>query len=180
MKNLLASLNPINTKAAEIDWQVVYEHSLPKVFHYFCYKVGDPALAEELTAVTFEKAWQSRKNFRKDVGGVHAWLVGIARNVAADHFRQPSRTIPLSEIPEPSTTPAFNDDLQRKLDFQAILEILARFPERERKLVVLKYGAELTNREIARLTGLSESNVGTILHRVVTRIRTEWEQNHAR
>jgi len=38
----------------------------------------------------------------------------------------------------------------------------------------LKYGAEATNRAIAALTGLSESNVGTILHRVVADLRSAW------
>jgi RNA polymerase sigma-70 factor (ECF subfamily) len=49
---------------------------------------------------------------------------------------------------------------------------------RERELIALKYGGGLTNREIARATGLSESNVGTILHRVVGRLRARWEDEH--
>ena len=66
------------------------------------------------------------------------------------------------------------------MDFQFILENLKQYPERERELIHLKYGAELTNREIAQLTGLSESNVGTILHRVAGKLRMEWEKNHER
>jgi RNA polymerase sigma-70 factor (ECF subfamily) len=49
-------------------------------------------------------------------------------------------------------------------------------PERERELLSLKYGAGLTNRAIARLTGLSESNVGTLLHRTIAGLRTEWDE----
>jgi RNA polymerase sigma-70 factor (ECF subfamily) len=40
----------------------------------------------------------------------------------------------------------------------------------------MKYGAELTNRKIAELTGLSETNVGTILYRVVRKLRAQWEE----
>ncbi len=40
----------------------------------------------------------------------------------------------------------------------------------------MKYGAEMTNRQIARLTGLSESNVGTLLHRAVAALRARWDQ----
>ncbi len=58
--------------------------------------------------------------------------------------------------------------------------LLARLPDRERELVALKYGAGLTNREIARLSGLSETNVGTILHRTVQRLREEWEEQDER
>ncbi len=178
MKNIPVTTAETFSKVEEIDWQDVYDHSLPRVFHYFCYKVGDPIVAEELTAITFEEAWKSRGNFRKDVGQVQAWLSGIARNVISDHFRKKSREIPLEDIPESDFSYSVEDNIQRDQTFQAIMASLNKFPDRERELVALKYGAELTNREIACMTGLSESNVGTILNRVVAKLRNEWEKNH--
>jgi len=56
--------------------------------------------------------------------------------------------------------------------------MLTQLPVRERELIALKYGGGLTNRVIAKTTGLSESNVGTILHRVVGRLRLQWEDEH--
>jgi len=52
--------------------------------------------------------------------------------------------------------------------------LTAKLPPRERELIALKYGAALNNRLIAKLTGLTESNVGTILHRVVQTLRAQW------
>jgi len=52
--------------------------------------------------------------------------------------------------------------------------LLRTLSDRDRELIALKYGAEATNRAIAELTGLSESNVGTILHRVVQTLRRDW------
>jgi len=156
----------------------VYDAFLPRLFYFFCYKVGDPQVAEELTAVTFEKAWRSRRGFCKDRGQVQAWLFGIARHVAGDYLRKPFREVALDEMPELSDNPSLDEDLQRQLDFQKVSRILSTFPERDRELISLKYGAELTNREIAGLAGLSESNVGTILSRVVSKLRKEWEQDH--
>jgi hypothetical protein len=49
---------------------------------------------------------------------------------------------------------------------------------RARELIALKYGAAINNRLIAQLTGLSESNVGIILHRVVQTLRSRF-QRHA-
>jgi RNA polymerase sigma-70 factor (ECF subfamily) len=54
--------------------------------------------------------------------------------------------------------------------------LLATLPDRDRELLSLKYGAGLTNRAIARITGLSESNVGTIVHRAVQALRAAWPQ----
>lgn len=180
MKNIFAALSNSYPQAEEIDWQAVYAHSLPRVYHFFCYKVGDACLAEDLTAATFEKAWRSRANFRAESGQAHAWLMGIARNVACDHFRRKLRETPLEEESAPALTASYEEQFQRQAEFQAIAAILARYPEREQELVALKYGAELSNREIARLTGLSESNVGTILHRVIARLRCEWESQNER
>jgi RNA polymerase sigma-70 factor, ECF subfamily len=176
MKTYPISAGKKNISVGEIDWEGVYTALLSRIFHFFCYKVGDPQLAEELTAITFEKAWASRGSFREDLGQIPAWLLGIARHVAGDHFRKPSREVALDEAFEISAPSSIDEDLQRRLDFQKVSRILSQFPDRERELVALKYGAEVTNREIARLTGLSESNVGTILHRVVGRLRKEWEQ----
>jgi RNA polymerase sigma-70 factor, ECF subfamily len=178
MKNILATFTETYPKEEGIDWQEVYEHTLPRMFHYFCYKVGDPIIAEELTSITLEKAWKGRSNFRKDIGQFQAWLVGIARNVASDYFQNRTKEISLDEIAESDLTSSFDDDVQRKLEYLTILTILSRFPDREKELIAMKYGAELTNREIARIIGLSESNVGTILHRVVNKLRIEWEKNH--
>lgn len=180
MKFQAKYLTHIGAKAEEIDWQEVYELHLKRVFHFFCYKVGSTDLAEDLTAITFEKAWRGRKNFRKERGQISAWLMGIARNVSADHFRQRHAEEPLTENLEQLTRGSLEEEIQTNLDFQSILALLAQCSVRERELVAMKYGAELTNREIARLTGLSETNVGSILYRVVNKLRTEWEKTHER
>lgn len=54
---------------------------------------------------------------------------------------------------------------------RALLGALARLNDRERDLVGLKFAAGLNNRQIARLTGLSENNVGIILFRAMHRMR---------
>ena len=60
-------------------------------------------------------------------------------------------------------------------DALRLAKLVGRLADQENDLVALKYGADMTNREIARVTGLSESNVGTILHRTVGRLREAWD-----
>lgn len=63
--------------------------------------------------------------------------------------------------------------------FEKLRKLLFQLPDRERELVALKYGTGMTNRgDIAELTGLTESNIGTILHRVVTFLRKSLEVNN--
>ena len=69
------------------------------------------------------------------------------------------------------------DDLaQQHTDYARLSILLSQLADRDRELVALKYGAGLTNRAIAGLSGLSESNVAVILHRAVQTLREEWEK----
>jgi hypothetical protein len=50
---------------AAVDWDAVYAQQLPRVYNFLRYRTGDEALAEELTARTFEKAWRKRHRYRR-------------------------------------------------------------------------------------------------------------------
>jgi RNA polymerase sigma-70 factor (ECF subfamily) len=158
-----------------VDWDAGYREQMPRVFNYFRYRGLDRATAEDLTSATFEKAWRARGRYRRDRSAVSTWLLAIARNVAIDHFRRSRLEVPLvddtvrdEETPE---TAVLRDAQSRRLS-----ELLRGLPERDRELLALKYGAGATNRAIATLTGLSESNVGTILHRTVVSLRSRWDE----
>ena len=160
---------------AEPDWDEVYAEELPRVFNFFRYRFGNTAGAEDLTGRTFEKAWRSRHRFRRDVAGFSTWLLTIARNVAIDHVRARRPLVPLEAAGDvPSTTPTPEEHSLQQSDAERLELLLQRLPPRERELIALKYGAGMTNRAIARATGLSESNVGTILHRAVETVRAQW------
>ena len=163
------------TEAAPADWEALYAHELPRVLNFFRYRVGDGPLAEDLTAATFEKAWRARDRYRHDLGAFSTWLFAIARRVAIDHFRQRRPEVPLEAAQRQAGGTSPEDAVEQRRDFARLSGLLAGLPARERELVALKYGADLTNREIARLTGLSETNVGTLLHRTVLKLRRAWE-----
>jgi RNA polymerase sigma-70 factor (ECF subfamily) len=160
----------------DVDWNAIYADQLPRVYNYFRYRVGDDALAEDLTATTFEKAWRARKRYRRDRAAFSTWLFTIARNVATDYYRHRRPTVPLSSLSQREAGTSVEETVQGRDELARLGALLAELSLRERELVSLKYGAGLTNRSIARLTGLSESNVGTILYRVVRRLRAQWEQ----
>jgi RNA polymerase sigma-70 factor (ECF subfamily) len=160
--------------AAEPNWDAVYTEQLPRVYNFFRYRLGAEAHAEDLTSRTFEKAWTARGRYRRDLAGFSTWLLSIARNVAIDHLRAQRPHLPLEaaeDVPTPGTP---HDDVAKASDIARLGTLLQTLPPREQELVALKYGAEATNRAIAELTGLSESNVGTILHRVVQALRRDW------
>ncbi len=158
-----------------VDWDALYPAELRRVYNYFRYRVGDGPVAEDLTATTFEKAWRHRRRYRNDVASFSTWLLAIARNIARDHFRREKRRQDWDRGRPSAAEPPVEEASEHRDDLARLRRLLGRLAERERDLIALKYGAGLTNRETARIAGLSETNVGTILHRVVTRLRQEWE-----
>jgi RNA polymerase sigma-70 factor, ECF subfamily len=160
---------------AEPDWDEVYAEQLPRVLNFFRYRLGQTADVEDLTARTFEKAWRARHRYRRDLAGFSTWLLTIARNVAIDHLRARRRHEPLdlaAVVASPDHTP--EQQAVRQSEAQRLAALLATLEPRQRELIAMKYGADMTNRAIAHATGLSESNVGTILHRAVEMLRGRW------
>lgn len=166
--------------AEEIDWEVTYREYLPRVYNFFRYRLGDRALAEDLTAATFEKAWRGRSRFRRDLSAFSTWLFTIARNVAIDYFRKAEQDVSLERVGEQADPSSLEETVQRNHDFARLIALLSQLSAREREIIAFKYGAGLNNREIADLTGLSASNVGIILYRVVEKLRVEMEDHHER
>jgi RNA polymerase sigma-70 factor (ECF subfamily) len=145
------------------------------VLNFFRYRLGQTADVEDLTARTFEKAWRARHRYRRDLAGFSTWLLTIARNVAIDHLRARQRHEPLdaaAAVPSPGDTP--EQQAVHQSEAQRLAALLATLEPRPRELMAMKYGAGMTNRAIAQATGLSESNVGTLLHRAVETLRARW------
>ena len=161
--------------AEAVDWEEAYREEMPRVFNYFRYRGFERATAEDLTSATFEKAWRARDRYRRERAAVSTWLLAIARNVAIDHFRRSRPEVPIEdEALRDAETP--EHAALRAAESRRLQALLAGLAERERELLALKYGAGATNRDIATITGLGESNVGTILHRTIAALRARWDE----
>lgn len=67
--------------AKELDFEEVYKQELPRIFNFFRYRFGDDAVAEDLTADTFEKAWRNRDRYKRDLSAFSTWLFTIAHRM---------------------------------------------------------------------------------------------------
>jgi RNA polymerase sigma-70 factor, ECF subfamily len=161
----------------EVDWNAVYGELLPKVYNYFRYRLGDGPAAEDLTAATFEKAWAKRHQYRHDKAAFSTWLFAIAGRVAIDYYRRQSSRAhePLEVAENISQGPGVEEQVLARQEHDYVSSLLEELPQRERELIALKYGAGFNNRQIAGLTNLSETNIGSIIHRTVQKLRSQWE-----
>jgi RNA polymerase sigma-70 factor (ECF subfamily) len=157
-----------------LDWGAVYADQAPRVYNYFRFRLGYMADVEELTSRTFERAWRSRGRYRKDLAAFSTWLFTIAQNVGKDFLREHRGHLPIDAALEVAMEGTPEKDAEHNSDLARLRRLTQNLPDRERELIALKYGAVINNRLIAQLTGLTESNVGTILHRVVQTLRSQW------
>jgi RNA polymerase sigma-70 factor (ECF subfamily) len=141
------------------------------VYAYVASMLRDRSAAEEVTAQAFERAYRRRSTFRPARGSAEAWLFGIARHAALDELRRLRRRATLQHEPEDPDGPPADDHVDGVIRRETVRAAMAQLEPRDRDLVALKYHADLSNAEIGQLIGLSESNVGTRLHRVLEKLR---------
>ncbi|MHB0866147.1 MAG: RNA polymerase sigma factor [Thermoleophilia bacterium] len=157
-------------------FDAVYRTQLSRVYAYVAYRVGNRELAEDITAQVFEKAWRSWSGFDPQRAQASTWLIAIARNAVTDHLRGSARH-PQIKLDE-QTLAAADDpvlkveagELRRKLALA-----IAVLDDREKEILSLKFGARMTNRQIADSMGVTQSNAGTILFRSLTKLKTRLE-----
>ena len=162
------------TSLADPDWEAVYAEQLPRVYNFLRYRLGNETLAQDLTSRTFEKAWRDRQRYRRDLAKFSTWLLQIARNVVVDYYRTRHEHAPLEAAAQVPADGTPEEEAVIRSNFARLSLLTAQLADRERELLALKYGAGATNRAISEVTGLSESNVGTILHRAVQILRDKW------
>jgi RNA polymerase sigma-70 factor (ECF subfamily) len=169
-ETLLAPANEA-PREADIVFDELYRSSRDDVYAYAAGLLRDRAAAEDVTAAAFERAYRKRSRFDPRRGNPRAWLFGIARNAALDELRRRGRQAELGVDPidlSDASAASVAEESERRLAVGAALETL---DPRERELIALKFFADLSNAEIARVLGVSESNAGTKLHRTVAKLR---------
>jgi len=168
--------SPVHLRADQSDgsWarlEALYRASRRDLFAYVCSLLGDAATAEDVTALAFERAYRRRRTFDRRRGEERAWLFGIARNAALDELRRRRRLATLaSDVPDEHIAPV-EDGAEVALRRTAVRAAVAELSARERELVALKFHAGLTNGEIAKVLGMSETGVGTFLYRTMEKLR---------
>jgi RNA polymerase sigma factor (sigma-70 family) len=144
------------------------EPLIRRVYSYVSYRLGDGADAQDVTSEVFERALRYRASFDDSRGTPLQWLFGIARRCVQDALASRGSTDPAAETDDrPSPEDVGGEAIERL----ALGDAIARLDERSRDLLALRYGADLTARQIGELTGMKTHAVEVALQRVLSRLR---------
>ncbi|OGN89494.1 MAG: hypothetical protein A2Z74_02480 [Chloroflexi bacterium RBG_13_46_9] len=155
----------------------LYQQYLPRVYQYVNYRVGNRSEVEELTSKIFEKALSKFGSYDSRKASFSTWIFSIAHNTVIDYYRERSRKNKLAnEIGKNPMTPSTSveEAMDRLEEIIKLRQCLLKLSQVEQELISLKYSGDMANREIAKITGYSESNVGTILCRAIRKLREEF------
>jgi RNA polymerase sigma-70 factor (ECF subfamily) len=142
--------------------------------------VHDRAEAEDLTQATFERAVRAWSRFDPRRASERTWLLAIARNLLIDHRRRDrSGALETLEGFDERTVPAVPGPEERLTTEPELTEALDQLAARDREVLALRFGGDLTGQEIAELLGLSLANVQQITSRSLRKLRELLEAGDA-
>lgn len=158
------------------DFAEVYDEHIWDVYGYVAYRLSSREEAEDVTQMAFERALKAWKRFDPSRASAKTWLISIAHNLLIDHYRAskgPTEHLDdeLAERHGPRTAGP-EQDLGLSPELAGALTTLS---QRDREIIALRFGGDLTGPEIAELLDLSLANVQQILSRSLRKLRAELE-----
>lgn len=156
------------------DFERLYaEHAQP-LYAFLVYRTRDPALAEDILADTFVRVLRTSWPFDRRRASRKTWVYSIALNVLRDHLRRVDAERRAMER-TPATVPPAEDLASTLSDRDDLAEALAQLSEDEREAVALRYGADLSVAEVAKLVRAPLKTVEGRLHRALQKMRETLE-----
>jgi RNA polymerase sigma factor (sigma-70 family) len=147
------------------------EHAQP-LLGFLVYRTGDRSVAEDLLADTFERVLRARRRFDPRKGSEKTWLYTIALNCLRDHHRrEAARGRALGRVAVPSNPVVSPTEAVEDRD--VVRRALEGLSEEEREAVALRYGADLTVPEIARLKHEKLTTIEGRVYRALRKMRAE-------
>jgi RNA polymerase sigma-70 factor (ECF subfamily) len=158
-----------------LDVSYVYELYVDRVYAFFAYRTPSAADAEDLTATTFERIVRAADRYDEAKAALATWIFAIAENVLIDHYRRQGRR---DEQPLPGGD---DDGLRGLVSFDTpseglqpeLQQAVGSLSDREQQAIGLRFGGDLSGREIATLLDTTEANVHQILSRALRRMRQQ-------
>lgn len=155
----------------------LYRAYLRPVYSYLFARLGNRQEAEDLSSLTFERAWQSLPSYRP-TGSFRGWLFTIAYRALADHHRRPHHSsVPVESAAEVLYNPSAGPEESAVIseEVRGLLYTISQLSEEQKEVVTLRFMAELRYGEISRIVGKSEAAVKMIAYRALQ----ETKRRHA-
>jgi RNA polymerase sigma-70 factor (ECF subfamily) len=156
------------------EFERLYEAHAGPLLAFLEYRTGDPQLARDVLADTFERVLTTRWRFDSRKGGQKTWLYSIALNRLRDLGRRKgAESRALERLAAGSSERVWHEQAEALDTRDELLRALATLPDEEREALALRYGGDLSLKEIATMTGTRTTTVKGRVHRGLRRLREQ-------
>ena len=155
------------------DW---FREHRSTVFRYVRFRLATREAAEDVTSEVFMKALRAFDRYDPTRASPRTWLLRIARNAVTDHLRSLRRRsslhVSLDRVPDlVADVPSQEERVLREERIEVLLNANRELRPADQEILSLRYGAELSNQEIADALGISGNAVAVRLHRALARLK---------
>jgi RNA polymerase sigma-70 factor (ECF subfamily) len=153
----------------------LYDRYVTMVHRYVYHRVGDRALAEDVTSETFVRALRRIDSLSFQGRDVGAWLVTIARNLVLDHvkssrYRLEVATADMRDADRATAGP--EDAVVQRLTNEQLLACVRKLNAEQQECIALRFLQGLSVSETAAVMGKREGAIKALQHRAVRRLAT--------
>lgn len=157
----------------------LYKYYFPKIYGYIAVRLMNASDAEDVTALTFEKALRSLKRFDETKASFTTWIYTIAHNNVIDHVRGSAKgPLPASEQEQLEMAGAPDNGIANVDWLQSVMKCIRQLPERHQQLLVLKFMIGLSNKDIREILGCSQGAYDMRLSRALRSLKKVAVREH--
>ena len=157
----------------------LYVRHLDRMYRYILFRVGNEMEAEDLTEQVFLRAWTAMEGYRDEGYPFSSWIYRIAHNLVVDYYRDDEEMAgPLESVSFvlPEEAPGPEELLIRKAEVVCLREAVARLPEQQQQLIVLRFVQGLSHAQVAEIMDKREIAVRVMQHRALATLNRFLEE----
>lgn len=157
---------------------LLYQEYVTIIYRYIYFRVGQVDLTEDLTQEVFLRVMKKIGSYRYKGKPFKSWLFRIAHNLVIDHYRQTKKSgvIPLTE----SITVIADGDpaamTEQRMEMLDVKQAIEKLPPRQKEVISLRFGSDLSIAETARAIGKTKGNVKKLQFEAIIKLRTLMEK----
>lgn len=166
-----SKLDSQKEKLSQKDFADIYQEYHQKVNDFILRRVSSKEVAEDLTSEIFEKILKTVNDFQWQGITISAWIFRIARNHLIDYYRKNNKHKGDTSLEDMvnfivSSAPSIEKEIEEGESEISLFNSIRNLSAEDQYLIYYKFYEEMRNQQIAELTGMTETNIGTKLHRV--------------
>lgn len=160
-------------------FDLIYEEFSDSIFKYFKIRLSNRDDAKDLTQETFLNLWNYYLKNDKNVENVKSLLFTIAHNLLVNKYERSKKTESLDQmIDDGNFDPPDNEQHISTINLaegNILNKKIETLPPQEKEIIYLRYHQDLSIKEVAEITGKTETNISVRIHRIIEKLKKDYE-----